>query len=1073
MSSGEHDRNDTRLTGALLQRYADGEKIDDALRSRIENDAALLAEVEELRANAAFLEELNEAQLADPARSIADTLEIGIEGFAIQSEIARGAQGIVYRARRQEDQRDVAVKVLRAGGLATSRQRRRFAREIELVMQLDHPGIVDIIDHGETPDGRLWFAMGFVDGLPINEYVTERGLPPRERLHLLRAVCDAVQHAHLHGVIHRDLKPANILVGEGGVPIVLDFGVAGVTDNDLRTTMQTDIGQLLGTVPYMSPEQIDGRAERVDVRSDVYALGILTYEILSGRLPYDIREAVLHEAARMIRDVAPKPLSVVSIGFRGDVETIVGKALEKEPGHRYQSALEFGRDIQRYLDGEPIQARPPSAIQQLRTFARRHRGPVIATGAVAAAVLIGLVTTSVLAISLNRAKTNLTESIGLERAATKEAIARKVEAETARDRLAGTLVFIDDAFASPTPNRSGHDVRVVDILKQTEERAALRLGDQPAIEAAVRMTLGRTFAALSLAPEAEEQFDRVIALADSFQDDDPSQLIAAWTGLGRARQVQESFTGAAEAFATAQSISEDVNGPFDITTLDSLAEYALAIGRGEDADEASRLFDEAVTAYREAISRASDENSTEELPGNQSWIFLASDDGNTDERSLRDDQRLVIGLIGTLDRFAYVSMRAGHLALAERVQEETVRTAEEYFEAGHRVRVTTLTNMGVLQRRRSRFDTALELHQQAWTEAEAADARLSDRVQIGAQLVRSLLLTGNLPAAITLQRRLLGMQEGVFGPDDRFVLAGKTRLAVALIRTGEFSDSEALLASVIQRGAEVHGATSRTVVRAQFAIIELRLAQQLPQVAMAEASALIQRLEELDGERERALAFEARIVGAHVARLTGAYDDGIAWCAAADADSGIVTQADRDALAIVRSNLDLATDAADEAGARLAFAGANQLQTVGDYEVAGDWLILLRHYHVSLAGLLAINTDGDVRSEDEDGIIAAADAATILLMRDRDWLGRMQSLAGAILARRGDARAPEVLSSAVAELETFGGSDESVIRLARERLAAARDAAGLDADGATGADSDIDRSVLQPHPILDAFDPVF
>src|SRR5262249_21724582 len=215
-------------------------------------------------------------------------------------------------------------------------------------------------------------------------------------------IAEAVHHAHQRGLIHRDLKPGNILVDEGGQPKILDFGVARVTDSDAQATMQTDVGQLVGTLAYMSPEQVLADPLELDTRSDVYALGVILYELLAGRLPYSISRKI-HEALNAIREEDPAKLSSINRSYRGDIETIVAKALEKDKTRRYASAAELAADIRHYLEDEPIVARPPSTRYQLEKFARRHKALVIGLAAVFVVLIAGVVVSSWEAVLASRA----------------------------------------------------------------------------------------------------------------------------------------------------------------------------------------------------------------------------------------------------------------------------------------------------------------------------------------------------------------------------------------------------------------------------------------------------------------------------------------------------------------------------------------------------------------------------------------------------------------------------------------------------------------------------------------------
>lgn len=310
----------------------------------------------------------------------APSIPTNLGHYTIIRTLGEGGMGTVFEAEQASPKRTVALKVIRPGYLSSDLLR-RFGQEAQVLGRLQHPGIAQIYEAGTVYDARSqpvpYFAMEFIRGVSLTEYVTAHKLGTRARLDLIAQVCDAVEHAHQKGVIHRDLKPGNILVDQSGRPKILDFGVARATDSDMQqTSMRTDIGQLVGTVPYMSPEQISGDSADLDTRSDVYSLGVIMFEVLVGRLPYDVGRKMVLEAARIIRDNEPTRLSSVNRTLRGDVETIVSKALQKERGRRYQSAESLGADIRRYLNDEPIAARPASTWYQTSKFARRNRGLV-------------------------------------------------------------------------------------------------------------------------------------------------------------------------------------------------------------------------------------------------------------------------------------------------------------------------------------------------------------------------------------------------------------------------------------------------------------------------------------------------------------------------------------------------------------------------------------------------------------------------------------------------------------------------------------------------------------------------
>lgn len=308
-----------------------------------------------------------------------------IGAYTISRLIGTGGMGVVYIAEQERPRRTVALKLIRRG-LASPKLIRRFEHEAEVLGRLHHPGIAQIFEAGTVPmdvnspfSGQPFIAMEYVDGMPLTKYVAENNLDMRAAMELMMRVCDAVEHAHQRGVIHRDLKPGNLLVTKDGEPKVLDFGIARAMDNDIGvTTVQTDIGQLIGTLPYMSPEQVGSNTTEVDIRSDIYALGVIMYELLAGKLPHDLKSRSIPDAARVIREEEPARLSSISKVFRGDVDTIVLKAMEKEKHRRYQSASELAADIRRYLAGEPIAGRRDSSMYLLSKQLKRYKWAMIA-----------------------------------------------------------------------------------------------------------------------------------------------------------------------------------------------------------------------------------------------------------------------------------------------------------------------------------------------------------------------------------------------------------------------------------------------------------------------------------------------------------------------------------------------------------------------------------------------------------------------------------------------------------------------------------------------------------------------
>jgi WD40 repeat protein/predicted Ser/Thr protein kinase len=322
--------------------------------------------------------------------------------YRVLGLLGEGGMGVVYEAEQDSPRRAVALKVVRPG-LASPALLKRFSHEAQILGRLHHPGIAQVYEAGLDEDGQPFFAMEYIHGLPLDEYASRHGLDLAARVALVARVCDAVQHAHDRGVIHRDLKPANILVEETGQPKVLDFGVARATDAHLLTAAGlTRTGQLLGTPNYMSPEQITADPAAVDRRADVYALGVILFELLAHRLPYRLEDRPLAEVARLILEQDPPRLGSLDPELRGDLETIVAKGLEKDPARRYASAADLAADLRRWLAHEPIRARPPSALYHLRKFARRHTGLVGGVAATVVALVMGLAGTILFAVGESR-----------------------------------------------------------------------------------------------------------------------------------------------------------------------------------------------------------------------------------------------------------------------------------------------------------------------------------------------------------------------------------------------------------------------------------------------------------------------------------------------------------------------------------------------------------------------------------------------------------------------------------------------------------------------------------------------
>ena len=340
--------------------------------------------------------------------------------------IGAGGMGQIYEAVQDHPRRTVAIKLMR-GSIDSEKARARFHYEVQFLGRLQHPGIARVYDAGTWDDeGRQlpFFAMEYIpNAKELDAYAKEKNLGIDERLALFIEVCEAVAYGHQRGIIHRDLKPGNILVNGQGQVKIIDFGVARATDSDVTLTeARTAVGQIIGTLQYMSPEQCAADPNDIDIRSDVYSLGVVLYELLSGKMPYDLAGTAIHQAIKVVQEKEPTTLSDLARTISDQVEVITHKALEKDRTRRYRSAGDLADDIRRYLSDEPIIARPPSLAEHIRRYARKNKGIAVGAGTIAAVILLSVVAIAYFAVEASRQRD----------AATREAeLARVAEAETA------------------------------------------------------------------------------------------------------------------------------------------------------------------------------------------------------------------------------------------------------------------------------------------------------------------------------------------------------------------------------------------------------------------------------------------------------------------------------------------------------------------------------------------------------------------------------------------------------------------------------------------------------------------
>ncbi len=406
--------------------------------------------------------------------------------------IGSGGMGVVYEATHEETEERVALKALRSGLLADDRQRQLFQREVRCLSLLQHPGIPRMLDSGESAEGLTYFVMEFVRGRPLDEFVRDQGLSRRERLQLFSKLCDIIRYAHGKGVLHRDLKPANVLVtssqhSENAPELkVLDFGLARrASESAPHTSRLTKTGQVFGTLSAMSPEQARGDSKSIGPATDVYSLGVILYGLITDREPYDLTPLPLPRALEVVCELEPPRPSLHDPLLRGDLDVLTLKALEKDPAHRFPSVAELQAEVDRFLSGEPIRTRPPSRRRLLRQAIVRHR---LIAGFTIATLVLCTVASGWLWVLYSRA----------QRA---EAAAR-VDAHSARQ----VARILEDLISSADPTQSeGPDLLVRDVLEEAETWLPAEAEDQPEVEAALRLVMGRAYTNLRLFDKAEFQ----------------------------------------------------------------------------------------------------------------------------------------------------------------------------------------------------------------------------------------------------------------------------------------------------------------------------------------------------------------------------------------------------------------------------------------------------------------------------------------------------------------------------------------------------------------------------------------
>jgi serine/threonine protein kinase/tetratricopeptide (TPR) repeat protein len=741
-----------------------------------------------------FLEPPDLAATAD-RRRLAEGPGTVIGPYKLMEQIGEGGMGVVYMAgQSQPVRRKVALKIIKPG-MDTRQVVARFEAERQALALMDHPNIAKVLDAGATDSGRPYFVMELVRGIPITDYCDREQLSITERLDLFVLVCRAVQHAHQKGIIHRDLKPSNVLVTviDGvAVPKVIDFGVAKATGASLtERTLFTGLHQFVGTPLYMSPEQADVSGVDVDTRSDVYSLGLLLYELLTGTTPFDqeaLRKAALDEVRRIIREEEPpKPsarlstlgesLSTVSAkrkaaprqlshAVRGDLDWIVMKALEKDRNRRYETASAFAADLMNYLADRPAEACPPSAWYRFSKYARRHRAGLTTTALVGLALIAGTAVSTWQAVRATAAER---QTRGERDRAVKAEARAWSEADKARafnDFVTADLL----KQAEPANNAAEDHVTLLEVLDRAAGKVGDRFGGRPEVEVSLRKLIANTYHSLASWEKAERQWRALRELARR-PGAGPAALYEVHGAL--AHVLRHRGRNDEEALGMARSAADGlarVLGPDHPNTLTSRNNLALAYRAAGRTAEAIALL-KATLKLREAK--------------------LGADHPET---------------LTSRNNLAVAYQAAGRNAEAIALLEETLKLQETRLGADHPETLISRNNLAVAYRAADRTAEAIALHEVTLSLSEAKlGADHPNTLQSRNNLAAAYWRAGRLDRSIPMFEATLKAREAKLGPDHPETLWTKANLGVNYLDAGRRDESIRLLEDALGRGEALPG----------------------------------------------------------------------------------------------------------------------------------------------------------------------------------------------------------------------------------------------------------------------------
>jgi serine/threonine protein kinase len=707
-----------------------------------------------------------------------------ISGYEVLREIHRGGQGVVYQAVQKATGRKVAIKVMKEGPFADQRDIARFEREVQILGQLDHPNIVNVRDSGNAA-GSFYFVMDYIPGHPLDQALGDGQREIERVIRLFTEVCAAVNAAHLLGVIHRDLKPSNILVSPDGRPHVLDFGLAKtVTQDSDAPTVMTITGQFVGSLPWASPEQADEGTARVDIRSDVYSLGVILFQMLTRRFPYEVSGNMRDVVANIVSTAPARP-RLIRRDIDDELETIVLKALSKERERRYQSAGELGRDLERYLAGQPVEAKRDSHWYLLRKSLRRFRIHV----AVATAFLTLIAAFGVwMAVMYQR---------------TDELYQRTDELRMTAEQINDFLV--EDLLGSAKPEVApGREVTVREVLQKASERVDGAFPDQPLIEGRLRLTLGQCYVGLGLFDEAAPHLERGLMLQSSTSGEKHARTVEAALALAELYNRQGRFADAETLYTSSADILSETHGPNDHNTLDALSNLALVYRYQGRIDEAEPLLQRVIEA-----GEATTLHSTTTTRWKHKLAAIYVDQGRDD-----DAETLYLQVIDTYKRvfddeshpdllvaindLAGLYGRQEHYELARPLLEKVLVSQRDVLGTDHSRTIATMVNLGTLYRRIGSPHLGEPLLE------EALDLRLSTLGATHPSTLNAIFTmglhhdeVGQFEKAEPLYRQAFNGRRSKLGPTHRLTLISMSKLGETYVALGRLEDGEPLLMEAV------------------------------------------------------------------------------------------------------------------------------------------------------------------------------------------------------------------------------------------------------------------------------------